>query len=90
MTSGTELLEEDHTTGRRVFKFERSIFANVVLADEINRAAEDAGRVAAGNAGARGDGGRDTHRLPEPFFVLATQNPMSKGTIPARRSSIDS
>ncbi|MDZ7632611.1 MAG: AAA family ATPase [Gemmatimonadaceae bacterium] len=51
--TGTELLEEDSATGHRAFRFVRGpIFANIVLADEINRApAEDAGRAAGGDAG---------------------------------------
>lgn len=83
--TGTEVLEEDHETGRRVFRFIRGpIFANVILADEINRTppktqaallqAMQEGEVTVGN---------DTFRLQPPFFVLATQNPIEhEGTYP--------
>ena len=74
--TGTELLEEDHGTGKRSFKFQPGpIFGNIVLADEINRAppktqaalleAMQEHRVTAAGK---------TYQLPEPFFVLATQN----------------
>ena len=76
--TGTELLEEDAATGHRTFRFVRGpIFGNIILADEINRApprtqaalleAMQEHRVTAAG---------ETMRLPEPFFVLATQNPI--------------
>ena len=90
--TGTELLEEDHATGRRFFKFvEGPVFANIVLADEINRAPpktqaallEAMQEHAVTAAGA-------THRLPEPFFVLATQNPIEQeGTYPLPEAQLD-
>jgi MoxR-like ATPase len=90
--TGTELLEEDHTTGRRVFKFAKGpIFANVVLADEINRAPPktQAALLQAMQEHAVTAAGQ-THRLPEPFFVLATQNPIEQeGTYPLPEAQLD-
>src|SRR3546814_5726076 len=73
-------MEEDHATGRRVFKYvEGPIFANAVLADEINRAPPktQAALLQAMQEHAVTAAGQ-THPLPEPFFVLATQNPRSE------------
>ncbi len=90
--TGTNVLEEDHTTGKRVFRFVRGpIFANMVLADEINRTppktqaalleAMQEHHVTAGD---------ETYRLPEPFFVLATQNPIEQeGTYPLPEAQLD-
>ena len=90
--TGTELLEEDHATGRRFFKFARGpIFANVVLADEINRAPPktQAALLQAMQEHAVTAAGQ-THRLPEPFFVLATQNPIEQeGTYPLPEAQLD-
>src|SRR3954466_9172044 len=90
--TGTELLEEDHTTGRRIFKFAKGpIFANVVLADEINRAPPktQAALLQAMQEHAVTAAGH-THRLPEPFFVLATQNPIEQeGTYPLPEAQLD-
>ena len=89
---GTELLEEDHGTGRRVFRFARGpIFANVVLADEINRTPpktqaallEAMQELSVSYAGV-------THQLERPFFVLATQNPIEQsGTYPLPEAQLD-
>jgi MoxR-like ATPase len=90
--TGTEILEEDIGTGKRVFKFVRGpIFANVVLADEINRTppktqaallqAMQEHEVTAGGT---------THALELPFFVLATQNPIEQeGTYPLPEAQLD-
>ena len=94
--TGTELLEEDHTAtgggGRRVFKFVRGpVFANVVLADEINRAPPktQAALLQAMQEHAVTTAGQ-TYRLPEPFFVLATQNPIEQeGTYPLPEAQLD-
>jgi MoxR-like ATPase len=90
--TGTELLEEDHATGRRIFKFVKGpIFANVVLADEINRAPPktQAALLQAMQEHAVTAAGQ-THRLPEPFFVLATQNPIEQeGTYPLPEAQLD-
>jgi MoxR-like ATPase len=90
--TGTELLEEDHTTGKRFFKFAKGpIFGNVVLADEINRAPPktQAALLQAMQEHAVTAAGQ-THRLPEPFFVLATQNPIEQeGTYPLPEAQLD-
>ena len=90
--TGTELLEEDHATGRRIFKFVRGpIFANVVLADEINRAPPktQAALLQAMQEHAVTAAGQ-TYRLQEPFFVLATQNPIEQeGTYPLPEAQLD-
>jgi MoxR-like ATPase len=90
--TGTEILEEDQGTGARSFRFVRGpVFANIVLADEINRApprtqaalleAMQEHRVTAAG---------ETMRLPEPFFVLATQNPIEQeGTYPLPEAQLD-
>ncbi|MBA3891254.1 MAG: AAA family ATPase [Gemmatimonadaceae bacterium] len=90
--TGTEILEEDHTTGRRIFKFARGpVFANLVLADEINRAPPktQAALLQAMQEHAVTAAGQ-THRLPAPFFVLATQNPIEQeGTYPLPEAQLD-
>jgi MoxR-like ATPase len=90
--TGTELLEEDHATGHRIFKFIRGpIFANVVLADEINRAPPktQAALLQAMQEHAVTTAGQ-THTLQEPFFVLATQNPIEQeGTYPLPEAQLD-
>jgi MoxR-like ATPase len=90
--TGTELLEEDHSTGRRFFKFVQGpVFANIVLADEINRAPPktQAALLQAMQEHAVTAAGT-THTLPEPFFVLATQNPIEQeGTYPLPEAQLD-
>jgi MoxR-like ATPase len=90
--TGTELLEEDHATGRRVFKYVQGpIFANAVLADEINRAPPktQAALLQAMQEHPVTAAGQ-THALPEPFFVLATQNPIEQeGTYPLPEAQLD-
>ncbi|MDB4874695.1 MAG: ATPase associated with various cellular 3 [Gemmatimonadetes bacterium] len=90
--TGTELLEEDHATGKRFFKFAKGpIFGNIVLADEINRAPPktQAALLQAMQEHAVTAAGT-THRLPEPFFVLATQNPIEQeGTYPLPEAQLD-
>ena len=90
--TGTEVLQEDKTTGQRLFKFLHGpLFANVVLADEINRTppktqaalleAMQERQVTVGGA---------KHKLPDPFFVLATQNPIEQeGTYPLPEAQQD-
>ena len=90
--TGTELLEEDHATGRRVFKFVKGpVFANVILADEINRAppkTQSALLQAMQEKTVTVAG--QTHRLPAPFFVLATQNPIEQeATYPLPEAQLD-
>ncbi len=79
MISGTNILAEDGQ-GRRSSSSSPAPFANIVLADEINRATPKTQSDAGGDAGALGDlvAGK-LHRLEEPFFVLATQNPHRDG-----------
>jgi MoxR-like ATPase len=90
--TGTDIIEEDLTTGRRAFRFVKGpIFANVVLADEINRTppktqaallqAMQEHQITAGGT---------TYRLPDPFFTLATQNPIEQeGTYPLPEAQLD-
>ena len=90
--TGTEVMEEDQGTGKRVFRFLKGpLFANVVLADEINRAPPktQAALLQAMQEHAVTAGGQ-THRLEEPFFVLATQNPIEQeGTYPLPEAQLD-
>ena len=90
--TGTEVIQEDRTTGTREFKFlQGPVFANVLLADEINRTppktqaalleAMQEHQVTVGGV---------RHPLPEPFFVLATQNPIEQeGTYPLPEAQLD-
>lgn len=90
--TGTDIIEEDHTTGKRVFRFVKGpIFSNIILADEINRtppktqaallqAMQEYHVTAAGNR----------YELDLPFFVLATQNPIEQeGTYPLPEAQLD-
>src|SRR5215213_8594800 len=90
--TGTEILEEDHATGRRLFKFIRGpIFGNVILADEINRAPPktQAALLQAMQEHVVTTAGQ-THKLEEPFLVLATQNPIEQeGTYPLPEAQLD-
>jgi MoxR-like ATPase len=89
---GTEILEEDHGTGRRSFKFnEGPIFASLVLADEINRTPPktQAALLEAMQEGHVTYAGQE-HPLPHPFFLLATQNPIEQsGTYPLPEAQLD-
>src|SRR6202142_4543357 len=90
--TGTDVLEEDRATGRRVFRFVRGpLFANVILADEVNRTppktqaallqSMQEGRISAGG---------NTYELPQPFLVFATQNPIEQeGTYPLPEAQLD-
>jgi MoxR-like ATPase len=90
--TGTEVIQEDKNTGTRAFKFIRGpIFANVVLADEINRTPPktQAALLEAMQEQQVTVGGQ-RHRLTEPFFVLATQNPIEQeGTYPLPEAQLD-
>jgi MoxR-like ATPase len=90
--TGTEIIEDDHTSGKRSFRFVKGpVFANIILADEINRtppktqaallqAMQEHEVTAAGQ----------TYKLDEPFFVLATQNPIEQeGTYPLPEAQLD-
>jgi MoxR-like ATPase len=89
---GTEILEEDHASGRRFFKFHRGpVFANIVLADEINRTPPktQAALLEAMQEYEVTYGGT-TYPLERPFFVLATQNPIEQsGTYPLPEAQLD-
>ncbi len=89
---GTEILEEEHATGRRFFKFVHGpVFANIVLADEINRTPPktQAALLEAMQEYAVTYGGT-TYPLERPFFVLATQNPIEQtGTYPLPEAQLD-
>ena len=90
--TGTEMIEEDHATGKRHFRFfQGPVFGNIILADEINRTppktqsallqAMQEHNVTAGG---------QTYVLDEPFFVLATQNPIEQeGTYPLPEAQLD-
>jgi MoxR-like ATPase len=90
--TGTEVIEEDKTTGGRQLRFMRGpIFANVILADEINRTPPktQAALLEAMQEHQVTAGGK-LHRLPQPFFVLATQNPIEQeGTYPLPEAQLD-
>ena len=89
---GTEVLEEDHASGKKFFKFNKGpVFANIVLADEINRTPpktqaallEAMQEFEVTYAG-------ETYELDKPFFILATQNPIEQaGTFPLPEAQLD-
>lgn len=89
---GTEVLEEDHTTGRRSFQFVKGpIFTQLLLADEINRTPPktQAALLEAMQEHAITYAGKH-YTLPAPFFVLATQNPIEQaGTYPLPEAQLD-
>ena len=90
--TGTEVIEEDRTTGKRVFRFVRGpIFASMVLADEINRTPpKTQAALLEAMQEHRVTSGETTYDLPEPFFVLATQNPIEQeGTYPLPEAQLD-
>ena len=90
--TGSEVLEEDRTTGKKLFRFLKGpVFANIILADEINRTppktqsalleAMQEQKVTIGN---------ESYSLDEPFYVLATQNPIEQeGTYPLPEAQLD-
>ena len=90
--TGTEIIEEDLATGKRGFRFVRGpVFANIVLADEVNRTPPktQAALLQAMQEHQVSAAGQ-THHLPAPFFVLATQNPIEQeGTYPLPEAQLD-
>jgi MoxR-like ATPase len=90
--TGTEVIQEDRASGARAFRFlPGPVFANVVLADEINRTPPktQAALLEAMQEGQVTVGGQK-HGLPQPFFVLATQNPIEQeGTYPLPEAQLD-
>ena len=90
--TGTDVLEEDRATGRRVFRFVRGpIFANVVLADEVNRTPpKTQAALLQSMQEYRVSAGGQTYALPLPFLVFATQNPIEQeGTYPLPEAQLD-
>jgi MoxR-like ATPase len=89
---GTEVLEEDHATGRRAFRFQAGpVFTHLLLADEINRTPPktQSALLEAMQEREVSHGGV-TRALPRPFFVLATQNPIEQaGTYPLPEAQLD-
>ncbi|MBI5417434.1 AAA family ATPase [Candidatus Poribacteria bacterium] len=90
--TGTDIIQEDTETGRRIFKFlQGPVFANIILADEINRTppktqAALLEAMQEHNVTASGK----TYKLPQPFYVLATQNPIEQeGTYPLPEAQLD-
>jgi len=90
--TGSDVLEEDRTSGRRVFRFVRGpVFANVVLADEINRTPpKTQAALLQSMQEYRVSAGGNTYDLPLPFLVFATQNPIEQeGTYPLPEAQLD-
>jgi len=89
---GTEILEEDHATGKRFFKFNKGpLFANIVLADEINRTSpKTQSALLEAMQEFEVTYGGVTYPLDRPFFILATQNPIEQaGTFPLPEAQLD-
>src|SRR6185369_13702812 len=90
--TGTDIIEEDPTTGHRTWTFVQGpIFANVLLADEINRTPPKTQSALLEAMQERSCTVRGHHyKLPAPFFVLATQNPIElEGTYPLPEAQLD-
>jgi MoxR-like ATPase len=89
---GTEILEEDHVTGKRFFKFNKGpLFANIILADEINRTPpKTQSALLEAMQEFEVTYGGQTYPLDRPFFILATQNPIEQaGTYPLPEAQLD-
>jgi len=89
---GTEVLEEDHSTGKRFFKFNKGpLFANIILADEINRTPpKTQSALLEAMQEFEVTYGGQTYPLDRPFFILATQNPIEQaGTYPLPEAQLD-
>jgi MoxR-like ATPase len=90
--TGTEIIEDDLSTGKKSFKFIRGpIFANIILADEINRTPpKTQSALLEAMQEYNVTAGGETHELSLPFFVLATQNPIEhEGTYPLPEAQLD-
>ncbi|MEM6780101.1 MAG: MoxR family ATPase [Planctomycetota bacterium] len=90
--TGTEIMEEDRATGHRELRFMPGpLFANVVLADEINRTPpKTQASLLEAMQERQVTAGRERHQLDDPFFVLATQNPIEQeGTYPLPEAQQD-
>jgi MoxR-like ATPase len=89
---GTEILEEDHSSGKRFFKFNKGpIFSNILLADEINRTPpKTQSALLEAMQEFEVTYGGQTYPLDRPFFILATQNPIEQsGTYPLPEAQLD-
>ena len=89
---GTEILEEDHVSGKRFFKFQQGpVFTNILLADEINRTPpKTQAALLEAMQERRISYAGEVYDLPRPFFVLATQNPVEQaGTYPLPEAQLD-
>jgi MoxR-like ATPase len=90
--TGTEVIEEDQSTGRRNFRFIKGpIFSNIILADEVNRAPpKTQSALLQAMQEYKVTHGGETRELDLPFFVLATQNPIEQeGTYPLPEAQLD-
>ena len=90
--TGTEVIEEDRSSGTRNLRFVKGpVFANIVLADEINRTPpKTQAALLEAMQERQVTAGGEKHSLPEPFFVLATQNPIEQeGTYPLPEAQLD-
>ena len=90
--TGTEIIEEDHNTGKREFRFFKGpVFGNIILADEINRTPpKTQAALLEAMQEHRVTTAGQTYILEEPFFVLATQNPIEQeGTYPLPEAQLD-
>src|SRR5256885_3781042 len=90
--TGTDVLQEDPQSGRRRFEFAKGpIFANLILADEINRTPpKTQAALLQAMQERQVTAGAHTFELPDPFFVLATQNPIEQeGTYPLPEAQLD-
>lgn len=90
--TGTEVIEEDHQSGKKVFKFiQGPVFSNIVLADEINRTPpKTQAALLEGMQEYSVTASGKTYQLDKPFFVLATQNPIEQeGTYPLPEAQLD-
>ncbi len=90
--TGTEVIQEDLQTKERKYKFlPGPLFANLILADEINRTPpKTQAAMLEGMQERQVSAGGEIHKLPDPFFVLATQNPLEQeGTYPLPEAQLD-
>jgi len=90
--TGTHVIDVDEETGRREYRFlEGPVFANIVLADEVNRTPPRTQAALLESMEERQvTSGRETYPLPAPFFVVATQNPIEQeGTYPLPEAQLD-
>src|SRR5437773_2057713 len=90
--TGTTILDEHAETGRREFRYVKGpIFTNILLADEINRTPpKTQAALLQAMQERQVSAGQETYNLPDPFFVIATQNPIEQeGTYPLPEAQLD-